>query len=251
MTRERQFLQAFRPIMKAYGFKSQGDVFYKKTPESVWRYTAHCHYQYSVGFGVEICKFLIEEIYEKVFPHGKYGSINDIYHTIGMGAVHEAYHQWSDDDLNLKLQSEADIPKAVQLLQSIFEKTAQPFFQKFDPIEAIDRMYNGGIEDCNTHEEALQWRASRLGNEYEIPRKGLIIAKLLRSPDHYARLADKHLLVYQEEFPNLYLVENYDKLRKYLASDDFITFLHQKRNKKDPLLLRIDRIRQEQGLPLL
>ncbi len=246
MNIKQQFFQAFKPIMAGHGLTFKKGSFVQKNPEGWWKYTVYWKYWFPIWEINQASMSVRKNLIQEIVYNGGYADKDPKWFksTTTMGTFVGYYHFNEGGSVQMDIESEADIPKALAYCEDIYLRIVLPFFKRFDDIEAIDRNVNDGVVACNTYDEIWKLHNNKPVKENFPIYKGLVIAKLLGRAD-YALLKERHLLAYPEDgsAKSKRYREVHKKLCTYLSSDAFELFLQKKRAKKDPLLAKMDKIR--------
>lgn len=195
-------------------FLSQDNFLYKKTSNEFVReendfsnifnmlLTAWSDH-YSLDVRLYISHKRIEKIFESIV--GKSHKLT-MGNTIERIAKSPDGRQVVNGNMYILLLQSEDIDAAVETLNSYYSNIAKPYFKRYDSLEAInDIINNQPFEHCPAHV------GGRLDNRC---MKGLIIAKLINSPNYEQLVATYDEAI--KKTMNEESIENYYKVREYL-----------------------------------
>lgn len=200
---KKELKKEFEGFLKPLGYKSktdpQGCDFLKDNGKSLNR----------IGYGVAnyidefntVCYLKIELItfqnVEKVIFDGEY------YETLSVGM--QTY--FNDVNYRYKIKNIEDIKSWGKIVRKFYEEYAVPFFEKYNSVDAIDKLLNENPATRVIYCDDLGWRII----------KGLIAAKLNVNPK-YDELRDYYKREVENKFQGYFMYEKCMKVINFLDS---------------------------------
>ena len=200
---KKELKKEFELFLKPLGYKSkkdpQGCDFWKLEENSLNR----------IGYGIAnyvdefntVCYLKIGQIniqnIEKQIFEGEY------YETLSVGM------QTCFNEINYryKIKTEEDIKEWGKIVRKFYEEYAVPFFEKYNAVDAIDKLLNDNPTERVIYCDDLGWRII----------KGLIVAKLNNNPK-YNELKDYYISEVESKFQGYFMYEKCMKTIDFLDS---------------------------------
>ena len=200
---KKELKKEFELFLKPLGYKSkkdpQGCDFWKLEENSLNR----------IGYGIAnyvdefntVCYLKIGQIniqnIEKQIFEGEY------YETLSVGM------QTCFNEINYryKIKTEEDIKEWGKIVRKFYEEYAVPFFEKYNAVDAIDKLLNDNPTERVIYCDDLGWRII----------KGSIVAKLNNNPK-YNELKDYYISEVESKFQGYFMYEKCMKTIDFLDS---------------------------------
>lgn len=199
---KKELKKEFESFLKPLGYKSKSDpqgcdfsnsieTQLLKVGFGVANYIDEFKTSCSIGLGIlPIQKVLFKIIDEKPLIENDYGS------TLGFRIA----DYFNEINYNFKIQTHEDIKEWGKIVRKFYEEYAVPFFEKYNSIDAIDKLLNENPTEKVIYLDDLGWRII----------KGLIAAKLNNNPK-YDELRDYYKSEVESKFQGYFM---YDKCMK-------------------------------------
>ena len=200
---KKELKKEFEGFLKTLGYKSktdpQGCDFSLENSNSLNR----------IGYGVAnyidefntVCYLKIEmfpiQRIEKAIFDGEY------YETLSLGM--QSY--FNEINYRYKIKIQEDIIEWGKIVRKFYEEYAVPFFEKYNTIDAIDKLLNDKPTEKVIYLDDLGWRII----------KGLIVAKINNNPK-YNKIRDYYKSEVESKFQGYFMYEKCMKTIDFLDS---------------------------------
>ena len=200
---KKELKKEFENFLKPLGYKSksssQGCVFelINQDFEFVLGFAvANYNPIYGVGCYIQIIPYKIEKVREFLFDNE---GGNAIASNIG--------NYFNELNYRYKIQTQEDVEEWGKIVRKFYEEYAVPFFEKYNTIDAIDKLLNDSPTEKVIYCDDLGWRII----------KGLIAAKL-NNNTKYNELRDYYKREVESKFQGYFMFEKCMKTIDFLDS---------------------------------
>jgi hypothetical protein len=203
---KKELKKEFECFFKPLGYKSksnlQGCDFSKESGNSINRIgygVANYIDEFNTGCYLKICNIQIQNIEGVIF--GEKG----IYDTLGTSTA----TYFNELNYRYKIKTQEDIKEWGKIVSKFYDEYAVPFFEKFNSVNAIDKLLNENPSEKVIYLDDLGWRIIT----------GLIVAKLNKNPK-YNEVRDYYRSEVESKFQGYFM---YDKCMKTIEFLDNIS----------------------------
>ncbi|SOE20420.1 hypothetical protein SAMN06298216_0913 [Spirosomataceae bacterium TFI 002] len=168
---KKELKKEFESFLKPLGYKSktdpQGCDFGKLSINSLNRIgygVANYIDEFNTSCYLKICNEQIQNIEGEIFEE------KGIYDTLSTGMA----TYFNEINYRYKIKSQEDIIEWGKIVRKFYEEYAVPFFEKYNSLDAIDKLLNDHPTEKVIYLDDLGWRII----------KGLIVAKLINNPKY-------------------------------------------------------------------
>lgn len=199
---KKELKKEFESILKPLGYKPktdpQGCDFGKENGNSINRVgygVANYMDEFNTGCYLKICNIKIQNIEGDIFDE------NGIYDTLGTSTA----TYFNELNYRFKIKTQDDIIEWGKIVRKFYEEYAVPFFEKYNSVDAIDKLLNENPTEKVIYLDDLGWRII----------KGLISAKLNNNPK-YNELRDFYKSEVESKFQGYFMYEKCMKTINFL-----------------------------------
>lgn len=199
---KKELKKEFESFLKPLGYKSktdpQGCDFGKINSDSLNRIgygVANYIDEFNTVCYLKICSIQIQNIEGKIFEE------QGIYDTLSVGM--QSY--FNEINYRYKIKTQEDIFEWGKIVRKFYEEYAVPFFEKYNSVDAIDKLLNENPTEKVIYLDDLGWRII----------KGLIAAKLNNNPK-YNELRNYYKSEVESKFQGYFMYEKCIKTIDFL-----------------------------------
>ena len=199
---KKELKKEFESFLKPLGFKSktdpQGCDFGKSSIDSINRIgygVANYIDEFNTTCYLKICNIQIQNIEGEIFQE------KGIYDTLSTGMA----TYFNEINYRYKIKTQDDIIEWGKIVRKFYEEYAVPFFEKYNTVDAIDKLLNDNPSEKVIYLDDLGWRII----------KGLISAKLNKNPK-YNELREYYKSEVESKFQGYFMHEKCMKTIEFL-----------------------------------
>lgn len=199
---KKELKKEFESFLKPMGYKSKSDpqgcdfgIENRNSLNRIGYGVANYIDEFNTGCYLKICNKLIQSIEGDIF--GEKG----IYDTLGTGTA----TYFNEINYRYKIQTLEDIKEWGKIVRKFYDEYAIPFFEKYNSVDAIDKLLNENPTEKVIYLDDLGWRII----------KGLIAAKLNNNPK-YNELQDYYKSEVESKFQGYFMYEKCMKTIEFL-----------------------------------
>lgn len=197
---KKELKKEFESFFKPLGYKS-------KTDSQGCRFSlSGINLQTNIGFGVSN---YVDEFYTGCYVSTEIVQIEKIsfhlFQESGFGIGFNIGNYFNELNYRYKIQTQEDIIEWGKIVRKFYEEYAVPFFEKYNSVDAIDKLLNENPTEKVIYLDDLGWRII----------KGLIAAKLNNNPK-YNELQDYYKSEVESKFQGYFMYEKCMKTIEFL-----------------------------------
>jgi hypothetical protein len=201
---KKELKKEFESFLKPLGYKSktdpQGCDFGIDNDSSINRIgygVANYIDEFNTSCYLKICNIQIQNIEGEIFEE------KGIYDTLSTGIA----TYFNELNYRYKIKAQDDITEWGKIVMKFYEEYAVPFFEKYNTVDAIDKLLNDHPSEKVIYCDDLGWRII----------KGLISAKLNGNPK-YSKLRDYYKSEVESKFQGYFMYDKCMKVIRFLDS---------------------------------
>jgi hypothetical protein len=199
---KKELKKEFESFLKPLGYKSktdpQGCDFGKVSINSLNRIgygIANYFDEFNTSCYLKICNVQIQNVEGEIFEE------KGIYDTLSTGMA----NYFNEINYRYKIKTQEDIIEWGKIVRTFYEEYAVPFFEKYNTVDAIDKLLNENPSERVVILDDLGWRII----------KGLIAAKLNNNPK-YNELRNYYKGEVESKFQGYFMYEKCMKVITFL-----------------------------------
>lgn len=203
---KKELKKEFESFLKPIGYKSktdpQGCDFGKENGTSLNRIgygVANYIDEFNTGCYLKIEIKAIQKV-QKIIYDGEY------FETLSTGIA----DYFNENNYRYKIKTQNDILEWGKIVRKFYEEYAVPFFEKYNSVDAIDKLLNENPAEKVIYLDDLGWRIIT----------GLISAKLNQNPN-YNKLRNYYKSVVESKFQGYFMYEKCIKVIDFLDNHNF------------------------------
>lgn len=203
---KKELKKEFESILKPLGYKSktdsQGCAFVLIDNQIILRLgygVANYIDEFNTGCYIGLGLLPIQKILYKI------EEVTDVVDSYGSTIGSSTASYFNEINYRYKIKSQDDIIEWGKIVKKFYEEYAVPFFEKYNSIDAIDKLLNENPTEKVIYLDDLGWRII----------KGLIVAKLNKNPK-YNELREYYKSEVESKFQGYFMYEKCMKTIEFL-----------------------------------